>query len=239
MKLTRLILLLISLISISNYSQIKNFKGIEKYVKEVPESETIDIGTLTSYLKKNAKTKTEITARIYFWIVDNIKYDWDAFINIRQIDVSANSTLENRKSVCAGYANLFKEMCDNANIKCTVINGYAKGGGGYHGEKLTQPNHAWNAMKIYDKWELIDVTWGRGFALINEREVEFWDSRYFLDDPDDFILEHFPEDQVWQLFDNEISLETFFSAEMEAKRIIRSYELGSEDSISAAVKVKS
>lgn len=238
MKLSRLILLLLLLISIPSYSQIKNLKEIEKYVKEVPESETIDIETLTNYLKKNAKTKTEITARIYFWIVDNIKYDWDAFRNNRQIDVSAISTLENRKSVCAGYANLFKAICDNTKIKCAVVVGYAKGYG-YHGEKLSKPDHAWNAVKLYDKWELIDVTWGRGFALTNEGEVEFWSSRYFLDDPNDFILEHFPEDDVWQLFDNEISLETFFSTEMEEKRIIRNYELNTEDSISMAVKVKS
>lgn len=225
------------LISISNYSQIKNFKEIEKYVKEVPESETINIETLTSYLKKNAKTKTEITARIYFWIVENIKYDWDAFLNNKQIDVSAISTLENRKSVCAGYANLFKAICDNAKIKCAVVRGYAKGFG-YNGEKLTQPNHAWNAVKIYDKWELVDVTWGRGLILTNDGEIEYWNSRYFLDDPNDFILEHFPEDDVWQLFDNEISREIFFGTEMEEKRIVRSYELNTEDFISAAVKVK-
>lgn len=139
--------------------------------------------------------------------------------------------------MCAGYANLFKAMCENANIKCAVINGYAKAGAFYHGKKLTQPNNAWNAVKIYDKWELIDVTWGRGFALTNEGEVEFWNSRYFLDDPNDFILEHFPEDDVWQLFDNEIGLETFFSSEMEEKRIIRSYELDTEDYISTAIKV--
>lgn len=234
----RIIVLIFLFISICNYSQIKNFDQIEKYVKEVPESEASDIETLTLYLKKNAKTKTEIVARIYFWIVENIKYDWDAFRNNKQIDVSASSTLENRKSVCAGYANLFKAMCDNAKIKCAVITGYAKAEGFYHGEKLTEPNHAWNAVKIYDKWELIDVTWGRGLIINNEGEVEFWNARYFLDDPNDFILEHFPEDEVWQLFDNEISVETFFSTEMEEKRIIRSYEL-SESAYSTSVKIKS
>lgn len=208
-------------ISICNYSQIKNFDQIEKYVKEVPESETLDIETLTLYLKKNAKTKTEIVARIYFWIVENIEYDWDAFRNNKQIDVSAIATLQNRKSVCSGYANLFKAICDNAKIKSAVIMGYAKAEGFYHGEKLTEPNHAWNAVKLYEKWELIDVTWGRGLVLTNEGEVKFWNSRYFLDDPNDFILEHFPEDEVWQLFDNEISVEDFFSDEMEKKRKMR------------------
>lgn len=211
-------------ISICNYSQIKNFEEIEKYVKGVPESETSDVETLTLYLKKNVRTKTEILGRIYFWITENIKYDWDAFRNNKQIDVSAISTLENRKSVCAGYANLFKAICDNAKIKCAVIIGYAKAVGFYHGEKLTESNHAWNAVKLYDKWELIDVTWGRESVLTNEGQVDFLNIRYFLDNPNDFILEHFPEDEVWQLLENEISIETFFSEEMEKKRIMRNHE---------------
>ncbi|WP_316635815.1 transglutaminase domain-containing protein [uncultured Flavobacterium sp.] len=224
MKINRLIVLLILLISISGYSQIKNFEEIEKYVKEVPQSETSDIETLTKYLKKNAKTKTEILARIYFWMVQNIEYDWDAVRNNEQIDVSAISTLENRKSVCAGYANLFKAICDNAKIKCVVIDGYAKATGFYHGEKLTKPNHAWNAVKLYDKWEFVDVTWGRESILTNEGQKELWNARYFLDDPNDFILEHFPEDEVWQLLDNEISIDNFFSAEMEDKRKARLHQ---------------
>ena len=88
--------------SILSYSQITNFEEVEKFVKEVPKSETTDIETLTKYLKKNAKNKKEIVSRIYFWIAENIEYDWDAFINKKQIDVSAVATLQNRKSVCAG-----------------------------------------------------------------------------------------------------------------------------------------
>ncbi|MET0759223.1 MAG: transglutaminase domain-containing protein [Flavobacterium sp.] len=220
MKIRIYIFLILLLFSISNYSQIKNFEEIEKYVKEVPKSETIDIETLTKYLKKDAKTKKEIVARIYFWIAENIEYDWDAFINKRQIDVSANATLENRKSVCAGYASLFKSICDNAKIKCVIIEGYAKGYG-YNGERLTETNHAWNAVKLYDKWEFVDSTWGNGSILINSNEEKSWSARYLFDDPNDFILEHFPKSEEWQLLENKMNIETFFSEEMEKKRKIR------------------
>ena len=54
--------------SILSYSQITNFEEVEKFVKEVPKSETTDIETLTKYLKKNAKNKKEIVSRIYFWM---------------------------------------------------------------------------------------------------------------------------------------------------------------------------
>jgi transglutaminase/protease-like cytokinesis protein 3 len=210
--------------SISNYSQIKNFKEIEKYVKEIPESETLDIETLSKYLKKGAKTKKEIVTRIYFWIAENIKYDWDAFNNKRQIDVSAISTLENRKSVCAGYARLFKAICDNTKIECVIISGYAKNYD-YDGERLTETNHDWNAVKLYDKWELIDPTWGDGSVLISGKEVKSWCIRYLLDDPNDFILEHFPENKEWQLLEDKITIDVFFSEEMEKKRKIRNGQI--------------
>ncbi len=76
---------MILFISISGYSQIKNFQEIEKYVKEVPKSETSSVESLALYLKKNAKTKTEILARIYFWIIENIEYDWDTFLITRTL----------------------------------------------------------------------------------------------------------------------------------------------------------
>jgi transglutaminase/protease-like cytokinesis protein 3 len=210
--------------SISNYSQIKNFKEIEKYVKEVPESETADIETLSKYLQKDAKTKKEIVARIYFWIAENIEYDWDAFNNGRQIDVSATATLENRKSVCAGYARLFKAICDNAQINCVIIEGYAKGYG-YKGERLTETNHDWNAVKLYDKWELIDSTWGIGGLILNGENVKSWCARYLYEDPIDFILEHFPKNEEWQLLEKNITIDAFFSEEMEKKRKVRKGEL--------------
>jgi transglutaminase/protease-like cytokinesis protein 3 len=216
--------LIFLMFSISNYSQIKNFKEIEKYVKEVPESETADIETLSKYLQKDAKTKKEIVARIYFWIAENIEYDWDAFNNGRQIDVSATATLENRKSVCAGYARLFKAICDNAQINCVIIEGYAKGYG-YKGERLTETNHDWNAVKLYDKWELIDSTWGIGGLILNGENVKSWCARYLYEDPIDFILEHFPKNEEWQLLEKNITIDAFFSEEMEKKRKVRKGEL--------------
>jgi len=225
LKLKQFIFIIILFFSNSNYSQIKNFKEIEKYVKEVPKSETINIETLAKYLKRNSKTKKEIVSRIYFWIAENVKYDWETFNNKNQTDISAISTLKNRKSICSGYANLFKAICDYIKIECVIIEGYAKGYG-YKGEKIKEINHAWNAVKINNKWELIDVTWGNGVLINdNKKEEKIWCERYLLDAPDDFILEHYPINEEWQLLNEKITIETFFSEEMERKRKIRNGEI--------------
>lgn len=97
MKIRESIFIILIFFSISSYSQINNFEEIEKYVLEVPKSQTKDIETLANYLKKNSKNKKEIVSRIYYWIAENIEYDWDAFINKKQIDVSAVASLKLQK----------------------------------------------------------------------------------------------------------------------------------------------
>jgi transglutaminase/protease-like cytokinesis protein 3 len=77
---------------------------------------------------------------------------------------------------------------------------------------------------MYDKWELIDVTWGAGGAYDLEGKLIFEKQlcvRYLLDSPEDFLLEHLPENSEWQLLENPITKDEFFSKEMEIKRINR------------------
>lgn len=55
MKIRESIFIILIFFSISSYSQINNFEEIEKYVLEVPKSQTKDIETLANYLKKKLK----------------------------------------------------------------------------------------------------------------------------------------------------------------------------------------
>lgn len=217
-------ILFILLFTISINAQNQSFDRLIEYVEKTPESENKDILTLSKYLAKGAKSKKELVQLIYYWISLNIDYDVDSFENNTINDVTAETTFFNRKSVCAGYANLFKEMCAISRIKCEVINGYAKGYG-YKGEYLKEVNHAWNAIKMYEKWEFIDVTWGAGGAFENENGKLIFEKqlcvRYLLDSPEDFILEHLPEKPEWQLLGKQISIDDFFSNEMEIKRLKR------------------
>lgn len=220
----KIFILIVLIFSNSVFSQIKNFELIEKHVKNIPESETNDLNKLSNSLRRNAITKKEIVERIYVWMATNIDYDWDAFLNNKEIDVSAEITLKNKKSVCSGYANLFKAICDILRIKCVVVEGYAKGYG-YNGEVLKEPNHAWNAVKLYDKWQLIDVTWGNAQFEIDGKLEKSLSTRYLFDDPNDFILEHYPVSDEWQLLNPKINIDAFFSTEMDEKRKIRSGEI--------------
>lgn len=219
----KIIYLIILFFTISINAQNPTYYRLIDYVEKTPESATKDIPTLTKYLKKGAKSKKELVQLIYYWISLNIDYDVESFVNNTIDDVSAESTFFNKKSVCSGYANLFKEFCDISKIKCEVISGYAKGYS-YNGEYLEETNHAWNAIKMYDKWELIDVTWGAGGVYDLEGKLIFEKQlcvRYLLDSPEDFLLEHLPENPEWQLLEKPITKDEFFSQELEIKRLNR------------------
>jgi transglutaminase/protease-like cytokinesis protein 3 len=215
--------LIVLFFTISINAQNQTYHRMIEYVKTTPKSVTKDIPTLTEYLKKGAKSKKELAQLIYYWISLYIDYDVESFVNNTIDDVSAESTFLNRKSVCAGYANLFKEFCNISKIKCEVINGYAKGYN-YNGEYLEKTNHAWNAIKMHDKWQLIDVTWGTGGLDNSNGKLSFEKElcvRYLMDSPEDFLLEHLPENPEWQLLEKPITKDEFFSQEMEIKRLNR------------------
>lgn len=62
--------------------------------------------------------------------------------------------------------------------------------------------HSWNAIKIDDKWQLLDATW---LTEAENTELDF----YFNIDPEKLILDHYPIDNNWQLLEKPLSLEEF------------------------------
>ncbi len=66
---------------------------------------------------------------------------------------TAYGALVDRKSVCEGYAEAFKLICDNNKIDCILVEGVGVSSNG------TEP-HMWNYVRMDDgKWYAVDVTW--------------------------------------------------------------------------------
>ena len=62
------------------------------------------------------------------------------------------------KAVCDGLSKAFVMLCWFEGIPCYKVSGYVNGNG-----------HAWNKVKLDNKWYVVDVTWG---SFINEETVE-------------------------------------------------------------------
>ena len=56
-------------------------------------------------------------------------------------------------------------------------------------------NHAYSAIKLDNKWYLLDVTWGAG-KIEDKKFIKKYDEFYFCTDPELFILNHFPDKEI-------------------------------------------
>jgi transglutaminase/protease-like cytokinesis protein 3 len=191
------------------------------YALATPDSVETKYRNLTDHLAKAAGDEKELVEVIFYWTAINIQYVDDPEYEMGDPDSIAVTTLRSKKSGCEGTARLFHELCRAAGIKSEIIFGFAVGlsAGGHN---TSNPNHGWNAVYVDDKWELVDATWGAGGSysdggsLVRVKEV---DMRYFFADPQDFIIDHYPEEQKWQLLDEPVSKREFFGDFYDLKRM--------------------
>ncbi len=189
----------------------QRYKDIDRRAVRAPSSAELSVEKLGSYLASLGATDGEKARAVYRWVTENIAYDTEGFLKGSYGDSSAEGVLKNGKSVCEGYANLFKALCDEAGVETVKVSGISKGYGYGVGQYLDEPNHAWNAVRINGRWHLVDSTWGAGYIGQSGRFVRAFQSHYFLTPPEKFILDHYPTNERWQLLSTPVSLDAFNS----------------------------
>ncbi len=172
----------------------------------------LDMWDLTTYAEEHIKDKEELAKFFYYWVGTNIKYDHkslkeknDGIITLEEYSNRQDKfeVYKNRKGVCAGYAKLYQWFLDWVEIETVVISGHIRDERNHYVELSEKEfRHAWNAIKINNKWLLVDSTWG---TSNEESQSEF----YFDIKPEHLIITHYPEDSKWQLLKKPITLEEF------------------------------
>ena len=139
-----------------NIRVIQYFNGVtlEDAIKSTPEIDKLAIevtkGEVTDYTKSK---------KIYKWITNNIKYDYDKARTIaKETKGTESGTIvcyETRQGICFDYSALFISMCKANNIKVRLVTGL-----GYSG--LAWGDHSWN--QFFDsgskRWVNVDCTFG-------------------------------------------------------------------------------
>ncbi|HNR64102.1 MAG TPA: transglutaminase domain-containing protein [Thermotogota bacterium] len=169
--------------------------------------------TLVKKLTNQRMKEGEKCRAIFDWIARHIQYDVQAYRRKHYANQDASSVLRTRKAVCAGYANLFQSMVKEAGIETVTISGYVKGFGFSVGDPMprNQSNHAWNAARIANTWQLVDCTWGAGFINGDDRYQQWYEPFYFCPPPQQFIYSHFPNDPQWQLLRDPVTPKAFIN----------------------------
>ena len=188
---------------------------------------------LATSLIADAKTDEQKVYALFRWITDNVDYRLkpvgvksippDTSTVLRPLDeIVAEHVLRNKVAVCDGYSRLFKTLCTYAGIKCEVINGYAKNGTERVGRRF-RTNHTWNAVFIDSAWKLLDVTWASGFVSYRgDYFIRQYEPKYYLSPPEDFIKDHYPEDEKWTLLSSWPVPEEFRYAPFKTQAFVRS-----------------
>lgn len=113
---------------------------------------TVDKYLISSIIAENindSMTNYEKVKILHDYIILNTEYDSENLENnsIPDISYTAKGVFEKKIAVCRGYAEAFKLLMDKINIECIILTGTAN-----------NTSHAWNAVKINDKWYHIDCT---------------------------------------------------------------------------------
>ena len=186
-------------------------KAIDAHVRSIPKSETETVAKLSYYLTEPFEGLRNRAFALYRWITTNVHFDVDGYFEralMRGTD--AESVLRGRVTSSEGYATLFEELCKASNVPARKVRGYAKGYGYHMRQKIPEPNHSWNVIRVNGgKWFICDSTWGAGDIgddMMFRRDPNI---HQFMIPPLVAITNRFPVEERWQLLDRPITKEAF------------------------------
>lgn len=118
---------------------------------------------LANYLTKDKSGEKEKFDAIFAWVASNIKYNFSAYYASSGAGMPRiNQILKYRTGICLDYAYLMDSLCKIVGITNVTVLGYAKDELFDVHDSIYSDNHAWNAVKLDNKWFIYDVTWASG-----------------------------------------------------------------------------
>lgn len=213
-------------------------------VYNVPIQHTYTLKKLVAYLSSFANNDFEKAFLFYCYIGETIQYDkpkekrmfWHRHRLYRIM--YTQEILSMKRGICGDISYLFKAMCDESNIPCEIVKGYA--GFSLLGlfRNKQQPNHAWNIVQIHNKWYPIDATWCTHLYKKKRRHKLHMDYyAYFLSDTTFFNNSHLPADPIWQLKKQPISWSYYKWGFLSSKKHLYSDNYNFNDSINKRMKM--
>ena len=190
----------------------QDFTAVDEHARNVPASKATSVEKLARHLTGQYSSEKEKARAIYVWMADNVKYS-TATVSKRSLSVEQRlkrqepeRVLRSKRAVCEGYSNLYMALCEAAGLKALTVTGYTKLPDG----KIAPVGHAWNLVRINNKWNIIDATWGAGgIDGQNGKYIKSLSDEFFMADPESFIQHHLPHDPLFQLLPEAVTYDYF------------------------------
>ncbi len=155
------------------------------------QSDDPELVALAEKIIKGAKSDREKAQALHDWVASHIAYDTASYFSNSWTETSALETLELKKGLCSGYADLTAALHRAVGIRAKIIKGLSsQPERGVTWEKVMQNEdqyrHAWNAVWVDGKWLTLDTTWDAG-ALHDDKQFHFRLAQTYFDPAADFF----------------------------------------------------
>ncbi len=210
MKTINLLFIIILSMGVAHAQDYSKVDGkVKLYAKSFANTDRLAFQIASDFTKQDERARAA-----YTWIALNIDYDKspsapgrkpihfsakneaERRVKLAAIENDlASKTLRSQKGVCHGYAMLYKVLAGKLGLESEVVYGVGKTAPSDIGKFPSKGNHAWNAVKVGGQWKLLDVTWGADGITGGAG----YDDKYFFTSPQQFFLNHFPDDKKWLL----------------------------------------
>ena len=226
-----LLLFLILSTTIIN-SQNSSLKKVDRIVRSYKNIQSIE--QLAKKINNDFFTPIQKARAAYTWVASNINYKVSNSLEVKYSKVYyvtdeadlkrrlqkedekiLNETFQTRRAVCRGYSLILRKLYDLINLESTIVLGYIRNSTYQIGFVPTQKNHAWNAVKINNRWMFVDATFGAGFSVNNAWNSKY-SSDYFNIKKEVIRKTHFAENTYWREYLNQEALEEFCNSPLYA-----------------------
>ncbi|WP_019668342.1 transglutaminase domain-containing protein [Eudoraea adriatica] len=223
--------LLFSLLFLASCAAFCNeYARVDQKVREYPAFKKIhDLGYR---IQNDFSSDQERVRAAFVWLTQNMIYEKtydDIFRTGQRITYRSESGRKSqirrvalewaekaflmRKGVCLEYSLILNELCLQFGLPSKVIVGVAKTDIRFIKGEQSFKNHTWNAVQLDGIWKLMDPTWASGHLdLASKRFIRKQIDHYYFTKPEEFIKHHYPTNPEWQLLDDPVDIEQFFSA---------------------------
>lgn len=229
------LLVLFSFTAIAQRSDFESidFTAADSLAASQKNAALTNLPELAYNLTNGLNTNVEKFRSIYRWVTANIANDYGLYLKTkrkklrfkdkpRKLDNWNNEhklkvfekLLEDKRTICTGYAYLVKELSRLSGLDCKIIHGFGRTST-IDPDDLEVANHSWNAVKLNGKWYLSDATWASGIPDPESNIFTFsYNDGLFLTNPELFAINHYPVEEKWLLLNDnhDYTFEEFLEA---------------------------
>jgi len=190
---------------------------IDPIIANMPSDVETSIESVAKYITQHQSDPYLRIKAIHDYVISRVTYDLDVLKTGIRPAQDAKTVFLTHKGVCEGYANLFMALGRAIGADVVYIRGKIRRDLApvelipkvvrLVNSDYDWTNHAWNAVKILDNWQLVDTTWDDR----DSSEIGFssYSADYLTLPPQVMSISHFPDQLDWQLLPRREDYNTF------------------------------